>query len=69
MFLGVPSHAGERDMKTPPGGEGQKKEILLSLKISEARRKETSRRYFQSLARRLHFKKIPLRAQDRGKKP
>ncbi len=63
LSTGLPSHAGERDMKTNTGGNGPKKDILLSLKIAEARRKDHSRRYFQSLARRMQHKGTVPRAR------
>ncbi len=69
LSTGLPSLAGEKGMKTNTGGNGPKKDILLSLKIAEARRKDHNRRYFQSLARRMRLKGIPPRAQSHGKVP
>ncbi len=69
LSAGFPSHAGDRNVNPPAGGNGSKKDILLSLKIAEARRKDHSRRYFQSLARRMQLKGTVPRVRIHGKDP
>lgn len=67
LSVGFPSQAGERNAKPKAGMSGPKKDILLSLKIAEARRKDHSRRYFQSLARRMQLKGFSQPARTHGK--
>ncbi len=63
------SPAGERGVHPGAGGNGAKKDVLLSLRIAEARRKDPSRRYFQSLARRMQLKGTLRRMPSHGKGP